>query len=95
MWTQTCNFTDGIRTEADPHYAARATLKKERRKQCYAEKEVGRVRATISIWTLHDREGTVKPAKYAVDAKGRLRLNKISREMPVIDTLLGIQDNDV
>ena len=97
LWTRGCNLPDGVRTDdyyvgeplpaADPRYAARAKLKKERRRQLYADSETGSVRATMPIWTLHKRPGAIDPAKHIVDSKGRLRLNKMFREMPVSDCL--------
>ena len=40
----------------------------------------------MSIWTLHEKEIPVKSGTNYKDGKGRLRLNKMFKEMPVNNT---------
>lgn len=70
-----------------PDFAERARVKKARRKERRAIGQRERVQAPMSIWTVNERTKNVSPAIDTVGNQGRPRLNKISGQMPIDESL--------
>ena len=94
-WNCKCDFPNGLTTDIyydggklsppGEGYLERARLKRERKKQKYDENQAQRIKAAMLVWSLHEWNIPSRSGTYHQDAKGRWRLNKMFKEMPVND----------